>query len=49
MADKQANEFDLTIFNLQRLFLFIPPKGTSSIFDFIEKILNFCTPKKPFL
>ena len=41
MADKQAKDCAKTIFNLDKFFSFIPPKGTNSFFDRSDKILNF--------
>ena len=41
MADKQAKDWAKTIFNLDKFFSFIPPKGTSSFLDRSDKILNF--------
>ena len=38
-----------SIFNLDKISAFIPPKGTSSTFDIREIILNFWTPKCPCL
>ena len=41
MADKQAKDCDRTVFNLDKFFSFIPPKGTNSVLDLKDKILNF--------
>ena len=49
MADKQAKDWDKTLFNLDKFFSFIPPKGANSVLDRRDKILNFWTPRCPVL
>ena len=49
MADKQAKDWDKTLFNLDKFLAFMPPNGTSSALVLSETILNLWIPKYPFL
>ena len=41
MADKQAKDWDKTLFNLDKFSTFMPPNGTNSALALREIILNF--------